>query len=68
MENNIVDITPEHAPAALAKAMLRRAPGAAAGCVVLVKEDGSIWYDMAGHKRIHVLWALQRMIHLLMEE
>ncbi len=63
----IVDITPEHDPIALAREMVERAPGCRAGLVVLVRDDGSIWYDMAGHERAYIMWALQRMAHALMD-
>ena len=64
----VADITPGHEPIALARDMVERAPGCTACVCVLVKEDGSLWYDMAGHQRKDILWALQRMIHALMED
>ncbi len=66
--SEVEDITPNHEPISLAREMVERAPGAAAGLCVLVREDGSVWYDMAGHQRADVLWALQRMIHTLMSD
>lgn len=66
--SEVSDITPHHEPISLAREMVERAPGAAAGVCVLVKPDGSIWYDMAGHHRADVMWALQRMVHTLMSE
>ena len=63
----VADITPPHKPVALARDMVERAPGCTAGVCVLVREDGSLWRDMAGQHKKDVLWALQRMIHELME-
>jgi hypothetical protein len=44
----VADITPTHEPISLAREMVERAPGCAAGVCVLVRPDGSLWYDMAG--------------------
>ena len=65
---NLADITPKHEPIALAREMVERAPDCTACVCVLVRKNGSIWYDMAGRQRRDILWALQRMIHRLMEE
>ena len=65
---DIADITPPSEPIALAREMVSRAVGTKAALAVLVREDGSLWYDMAGHQRKDILWALQRMIHKLMDE
>lgn len=64
----VTDITPLHEPIALAREMVERAPDATAAVCILVKSDGSLWYDMSGHRRVDVMWALQRMIHVLMSE
>lgn len=71
--DGIIDIedmteTPPHEPMALAKEMVKRAPDCKAGVCILVTKTGGIWYDMAGHERQEILWALQRMIHRLMDE
>ena len=66
--NNITDITPPHAPISVAREMVDRAPGTRAGLVVLISEDGSLWYKMAGLERAYIMWALQRMVHSLMDE
>ncbi len=63
----IADITPEHEPIALARKMVTEAVGARAGVAILISEDGSLWYQMAGHERAYIMWALQRMVHLLMD-
>ena len=62
----VTDITPSHNPVWLAREMLHRAPEAKAGIAILLN-DGELWYDMAGFQRRDILWALQRMIHELME-
>ncbi len=62
----IADITPAHEPIAVARDMVKRAPGCAAAVSILVKSDGTLWCDMAGHQRKDILWALQHMIHRLM--
>ena len=64
---NVIDITPSRDPISLAREMERKAPKAKAGLAVLIDEDGLVWYDMAGCKNREVLWALQKMIHELME-
>ncbi len=64
----ISDITPDHEPIALAKEMVERAPGCKAAVCVLVKADGKLWYDMSGHERAYIMWALQRLTHILMAE
>jgi len=65
--NEVVDITPEHEPIALARRMAVEAVGARAGVAILISEDGSLWYRMAGRERAYIMWALQRMIHMLMD-
>lgn len=65
-DNNIADITPAHEPIAVAREMVVRAPGCTAGVCILVKPDGTLWYDMAGSQRCEVLWALNRLSHVLM--
>lgn len=62
----VVDISPPHEPISLAREMVDRAPGNKAALAVLVSEDGNIWYEMAGHERAYIMWALQRMVHQLM--
>lgn len=62
----VADITPRHEPIGLAREMVNRAPGTKAALAVLVREDGSLWYDMAGHERAYIMWALQRMVNELM--
>ena len=64
--NDVTDITPEHEPIALARKMAVEAIGARAGVAILISEDGSLWYRMAGRERAYIMWALQRMIHMLM--
>ena len=64
----ISDITPAHEPISLAKEMVERAPGCKAALCVLVKADGKLWYDMSGHERVYIMWALQRMVNILMTE
>lgn len=66
-ENDVADITPEHEPIALARKMAAEAIGARAGVAILIGKDGELWYRMAGRERAYVMWALQRMIHMLME-
>ena len=65
--NDVADITPPSEPIALAREMVSRAAGTKAGLAVLVRENGTLWYDMAGHERAYIMWALQRMVHELME-
>ena len=66
MTDNITDITPGHEPISLAREMVKRAPGTRAALAVLVRQDGTMWYDMSGHDRAYLMWALQRMVHDLM--
>ena len=68
MTAKIVNITPAHKPISLAKEMVERAPESSSALCVLVQSDGKLWYDMAGHRQLEILWALQRMIHILMSE
>ena len=65
--NDVADITPDHEPIALARKMAAEAIGARAGIVILIGEDGELWYRMAGRERAYIMWALQRMVHQLME-
>ena len=67
VKGEIADITPKHEPIAVARQMVERAPRAKAALAVLVGEDGSIWFDSAGHERAYVLWGLQKMIFKLMD-
>ena len=67
MTENITDITPDHEPIALARKMATEAIGARAGVAILISEDGSLWYRMAGRERAYIMRALQRMVHMLME-
>ena len=64
----IADIIRPHEPITIAREMVKRAPGTKAALAVLVKNDGSLWYDMAGHERAYLMWALQRMVHALMTD
>lgn len=66
-ENDVADITPDHEPIALARKMAVEAIGARAGVAILISEDGSLWYRMAGRERAYIMWALQRMVHQLMD-
>ena len=36
------------------------------GSKMLVREDGTLWFEIAGHERAYLMWALQRMVHDLM--
>ncbi len=65
---NIADITPAYEPVSMARGMVDRAPSATAGVCVLVNENGELWFDMCGHQKKDILWALHKMIHELMEE
>ncbi len=64
---DVIDITPEHEPIALARKMEAEAIGARAGVAILIGEDGELWYRMAGRERAYIMWALQRMVHMLMD-
>lgn len=64
----IADITPEHSPLSLARDMVEMAPECSSGIYVLVHEDGSLTSDMAGRHRMEILWALQKMMHQIMDE
>ena len=64
--SEVADITPAHEPIGLAREMVERAPGCVAAVCVLVREDGSMWYDSCGHHRMEVLWALEKLRHQLM--
>ena len=64
----ITDITPKHYPLSLAKQMVEKAPGCTAGFCFLVNKDNTIWYDGAGHTQETLLWVLQRMIFILMND
>ena len=57
----IADITPLHSPVALARDMEDAAKNATAGFYVLVNEDDSLTYEMAGMHRKDILWALVKM-------
>ena len=65
---DIIDISQPHEPIALAREMVVRAPGCKAAMAILVGRDGNLWWDMSGTDRAYVLWALQKMIHELMED
>jgi len=65
--SDVVDISPPHEPISLAREMVDEAPGTKAAVAILVREDGSIWYRSCGHECAYVMWALQSMIHELME-
>ncbi len=67
MTAEVIDITPADEPITLARAMIAEAPGCVVAVAVLVREDGSLWCDCCGHDKQGVLWALQKMIHELME-
>lgn len=63
----IHDITPPHEPISVARNMIERAPAATAGIAVLIDPDGLIWWEMAGHAKKDILWALVKMQQELME-
>lgn len=67
MSAEVLDITPTDEPIGLARDMVEAAPGCVAAACVLVRADGSLWSDCCGHQRHEILWALQKMIHALME-
>ena len=64
--SNVVDITNPVEPIALAREMVNRAIGCKAAIAVLVKDDGSIWYDCSGHEVAYILWALEKIRYDLM--
>ena len=64
--SNVVDITNPVEPIALAREMVDRSIGCKAAIAVLVKEDGSLWYDCSGHEVAYILWALEKIKHDLM--
>ena len=63
----IADITPDYEPIALAREMVKRAPGCVAAFCVLVREDGSLWRDTCGHRNLEVLWALEKTRYELLK-
>lgn len=67
MSAEVSDITPPDEPIALARDMVAEAPGCIAAVCALVRADGTLWMDCCGHERHEILWALQKMIHILME-
>ncbi len=64
----VIDISPDHDPIILARKMVERAPGTRAALAVLVDDDGSLWYEMAGYEKAYLMWALQRMVSMLMKD
>ncbi len=63
----IIDITPEHSPLALARLMLEAAPDATAGFYCLIDKDDALNYEIAGMQRKDILWAIERMKQILFE-
>ena len=61
MPSNVIDITNPMEPIALAREMVERAPGCKAAFAVLVREDGSIWYDCCGHSKGEIVWSMEKM-------
>ena len=57
----VIDITDPSEPIALAREMVERAPECVAALAVLVRKDGSMWFDSRGHRKADVLWALSKM-------
>ena len=67
--SNVVDITDPAEPISLARGMVERAPGATAAVAILVRDDGTMWYDCCGHSRMEIVWALEKMkLQVLGEE
>ena len=66
MTAKLADITPPHDPVSIARDMLEKAPGCRAGLYVLIDADDRMHWEMCGHQRKDILWALQKMIHSLM--
>ncbi len=64
--SNVVDITNPVEPIALAREMVDRARGCKAAIAVLVRDDGTLWYDCSGHEQAYILWALEKLKHDLM--
>ena len=62
----VLDITPAHEPIGIARQMVKHAIGAKAGLYVLMGDDDKLSWDMAGHCRKDLLWALERMKQELM--
>ncbi len=57
----VIDITDPTEPLSLAREMVERAPGCKAALAVLVRDDGTIWYDCSGQSRMEIVWALSKM-------
>ena len=66
--SNVVDITNPVEPIALAREMVERAIGCKAAIAVLVRDDGSLWYDCSGHEQAYILWALEKIKHDLLSD
>jgi hypothetical protein len=64
------DITPAHMPIALLRAAEEQIEKeeVAAAFVLLLMEDDTIWFDGCSYKRKDLLWALDRMKHIIMTE
>ncbi len=64
------DITPLHHPISLLRSALERAEGGGydACLVVLIDDDGRLWYESCGTKTQTVLWALESMKHVILRD
>ncbi len=63
------NIIPGEYPEAMLEEIKKRIVGAQAIFVVIVKEEGMLWYDSCGHEKRDVLWALEcAKIKLMAEE
>ncbi len=68
MTAEVVDITPDHNPISLTKDMTKLAPDSCAGFYILLKEDGSLHWDMCAMSKRDMLWALEKARIKLMND
>ena len=61
MPDTIKDITPSHHPVSLLRNAIPIAENAVAGAVILMHEDGTMYWEHCGVTGRDLLWALESM-------
>ena len=64
----VEDITPDFEPIKLLRSVEERAKNSTAAFVVLMKEDGALFYDGCGVCSRDLLWALEKMKMRVIDE
>lgn len=70
MSVEVTDITPLHDPVSLARVMGRKAQTGefTAGFYILVRPDGTMDFDGCADQRMELVWALEKLKLMLLQD